>query len=261
MFQKDSLQLIRSNTRGRGSTLTVPTLTKRGKLRRYLESVRAAVIGTSGATFHRDTLAAYGLVTVASDSTGTLRTTINGVNVDVTSGEEEVADAALIVAAINASTTALVQYVVEADQRNASVALTSCAVGTYFDICGVRFTAVAKAASRLNQFEVSGSDTADGDALAAAINAHPELQDIVVAANSSGTVTIYSRRASTSTLSLRASGSGEVVVDFAATAVVCVSAIRKGLPGNWVTLAVTGTGITAGAARLAGGTTTVETCP
>lgn len=260
-MEKTSGQLFRAH-RAAVDPFSEQSRDKTYKWLGWARRIIAALGGLSQSlTADRDMLCAAQIVTVASDSTGTLRTTINGVNIDVTSTEEEVADAALIVAALNASTTALVQYVVEADNRAGIIALTSTAVGTSWKICGVVITAVAKAADNPSQFEVSGNDTADGDKLVAALNSHPALKDIIFASNSAGTVTIRSRRASTASRDLKISDTGEVVTDFAAVAVVLVSAIRKGLPGNWVTLAVTGTGMTAGGARLAGGLTTRETLP
>lgn len=52
------------------------------------------------------------------------------------------------------------------------------------------FTAKASGASGNNEFNIGASATADGDALIAKINAHPNLLGIVSASNASGTITL-----------------------------------------------------------------------
>lgn len=58
-------------------------------------------------------------------------------------------------------------------------------------VCGVVFTVKASPSSdaSLGEFAAGASDTAMGDNLAAAINAHPDLTSLLTAANVTGTVT------------------------------------------------------------------------
>lgn len=67
--------------------------------------------------------------------------------------------------------------------------------GDTVTIAGVVFTVAASPSSDPadGQFAAGASDTAMGDNLAAAINAHPAIVDMASAANSTGTVTITFR--------------------------------------------------------------------
>ncbi len=97
----------------------------------------------------------------------------------------------------------------------ASVAADETAV-----IGGVTFTAKASPSGEA-QFDQSGDDTADAASLAAKINAHSTLSKVVSASSALGVVTI--------------------------------TALQKGIIGNFITI-VGDTGITASAATLANGT-------
>jgi hypothetical protein len=68
--------------------------------------------------------------------------------------------------------------------------LTSCATDT-ITILGITFTGTATPTTVLH-FETDGDDTADAAALAAAINAHPTLKNLVYATSAAAVVTITS---------------------------------------------------------------------
>lgn len=74
-----------------------------------------------------------------------------------------------------------------------TVACTQAAAvaGDTFTLCGVTFTVAASASSDPadGEFEAGADDTAMGDNLAAAINAHPALFGLLTAAAVTGTVT------------------------------------------------------------------------
>jgi phage tail sheath gpL-like len=101
-----------------------------------------------------------------------------------------------------------------------TITLVSCATDTV-TIGGITFTGSGSPTGDL-QFETDGDDTADAAALCAKINAHPTLSKVVVATS--------------------------------AVNVVTVTCVVKGVVGNFITLAETGTTITISAGALAGGT-------
>jgi hypothetical protein len=82
--------------------------------------------------------------------------------------------------------------VAAADPVAASVTatLTSCATDT-ITILGITLTGTATPTTVLH-FETDGDDTADAAALAAAINAHPTLKNLVIATSAAAVVTIKS---------------------------------------------------------------------
>lgn len=171
----------------------------------------------------------------------------------------DVADASALVAAINASTQTLISGVLRATNFAATVTLASVAAGEWVEVAGVKLTAVATAnADDRNVFSISGDDTADGVALAAAINAHPSLKDRVLASNVAGVVTV--RRlppAGTEAPALAKSGAGITLSGsaLAATAVVLVTSTVKGKQANANTLASSNGGrLAVSGARLTGGT-------
>ena len=262
MYQKSSEQYHLDGSR-EADQLALQSLTKHGKHNKFAKGILALLRGyRKPTTVQRDTYAAYQVFTATTSGDFTL--TINGVDTVVSFDTSQTVTASAAVTALNALASDALAYggrSIEADNRKATITLTSCAVGTYFDICGVRITAVQKVANGPDQFEISGTDTADAQKLVAAIKAHPVLQDLVCADNSSGVVTVRSRRASTPARDLAISGSGESVSAAVLTAstVVCVSCVRKGHVGNWITTAVTGTGAAVGAARMTGGVTVHET--
>lgn len=101
-----------------------------------------------------------------------------------------------------------------------TITLASCATDTV-TIGGVTFTGSSTPTGD-EQFETDGDDTADAAALAAKINAHPTLSKVVSATSALGVVT--------------------------------VTCLLKGVVGNFITLAETGSTITISGSTLAGGT-------
>lgn len=94
-------------------------------------------------------------------------------------------------------------------------------------IGGVTFTASASPSGEA-EFDISGDDTADAASLAAKIAAHSTLGAVVTASAASGVVTI--------------------------------TALQKGVIGNFITI-VGDTGITASGATLSGGTGGAQSAP
>lgn len=195
---------------------------------------------------------AGGVVTCSSTS-GTLSTTINGTQVDATAGGSDTASATAIVAAINADAT-VSKYVV-ATNFGTTLTLASVAAATVVNILGVRLTAVSGTAG-VDQFDISGNDTADAAALVTAINGHAYLSQLCWATSAAGVVYLFSRAG-------LATGAGPVYADkstvtvaaatLAASANVCIQAKQSGELGNCCTLTVSGTGVTALAAKLVNG--------
>lgn len=200
-----------------------------------------------------------------SSASGDITTTINGVGIVVAQDTDDTVTAGLIAAAINASSNALVSRLVRASHLAGTIAVDTVLPGQWVSICGVRLTAMKSAGSltQLNQFNCITSNNATATSLAAVINAHPILKELVFASASGATVTVRARfpasdmpnilldkSASTFTLSAAA---------LAAGATVLISSQLKGTAGNQTTLAASGTGATASAARLTGGTQTVVT--
>lgn len=199
---------------------------------------------------------AYGTLALSSGS-GAVGGTINGVTVTDTWATSDTHSAGLIATAINASSNALVQYFVTASNVAGTIALASVAAGSKVSFDGIEFTACSGGTAKPNQFSISGSDTADAAALVTAMVAVPYLNDKYIITSSSGTVTI-AQRAGGSTVAthqkMTASATTFTLTQLVAGATVYVSALQPGIWGNAVTLAASGTGVTASAARLAGAT-------
>lgn len=251
------------------------------KVVRHLEGILGGKIDASHLQIQTDggqPVAASATVALASvQANDTLL--INGATITAVSGTpaadqfkrgvSDIADATSLCAAgiLATGNQALVLRHVEASNWAGIVALATCTAGTCIEIAGHQFTAISAANSTTqgnpNNFSISGSDSADGDALVTAINAHPVLAHQVVASNSSGTVTIRQRRGTaalgkiyaTNPSGVASAPSGVTITQFAATATVLVSALHEGHSGNAITLAQgVGATMTCSAARLSGGT-------
>lgn len=196
---------------------------------------------------------AKGLLT-ASGASGTVGATINGVGVTAAHVSTDAGDCTLIAAAINASTDALVQYMVRASNYAMTITLASVLAGTEIDICGYKFVAQSGGVLQPDGFDIAGTDTQDAASLVTQINLRPGLRDLVFASNSSGVVTLR-QWSGTTAVGLVSTNKSTVSLSgaFAATAVVQVSSILPGIAGNCITFAASGTGMTASVARLAGG--------
>lgn len=118
------------------------------------------------------------------------------------------------------STTSIVDV-----RASGTVTLTGAAAGQTATVAGLTYTAVTGTAANNTQFSISGDDTADAAALAAAINA-------------------------------RESNRTAQVTTTSALGVVTVRAVAEGTGGNAITLAKVGAGVAVSGATLAGGTAT-----
>lgn len=193
----------------------------------------------------------------SSSGNGAMVCTINGVDITVTYATSDINTAGLMAAAINASSNALVQYMVQATHYRGTLALSSVAAGAQVNVCGYTFTAVSGTPTQLGQFDISGSNTADATSLALAINKMPGLNDLVVATSSAANVFVYllGDAAVTSQRKLRKIDAGFTVTQIAAVADCAVVAYQPGTMANCITIAASGTGasINGSAARLSGG--------
>ena len=244
--------------------------TERRKVRRFIKWLNAMQTGRARpSTLTYGSLAACQTAVAATSGDTTL--TINGVDMATAFDTSQTITATAVAAAVNASADALVAGHVQANNISTTIALATCLPQGFIEICGYQLRPVTKIGSAPNTigagtFDVSGSDTADGDSLVAAIHAMPGLQDLIFAKNSSGTVTIRARvpTASLPINQVVKSGTSGVTLGagaMAAGTTVCVSAINKGIAGNTITCAITGTGTSIVAARLTGGTSSSVTLP
>ena len=242
---------------------TSTTLLKKSDL---LKAVANAINNGSGATvipnFHlQPNSSTYGrranAVWALSAASGDVVCTVNGVDLTVTYATSDIVTAGLMAAAVNASTNALVQYMVQGTHYRGTLALSSVAAGAQVAVCGYVFSAVSGTPTELGQFDISGNNAADATSLALAINKMPVLNDLVVAVASSANVFVYllGDAAATAQQKLRKISSGFTVTAIAAVAECAVVAYQPGTMGNCVTIAASGTGasINGSAARLSGG--------
>lgn len=95
----------------------------------------------------------------------------------------------------------------------------SAVAGDTYTLAGVTFTVATSPSTdpARGEFAAGASDTAMGDNLAAAINAHPALNGLLTAANSSGTVTWTARDKGLFGNLIRASETGSSMVVTQAT--------------------------------------------
>jgi hypothetical protein len=193
---------------------------------------------------------AFCVVTV-SGASGTWGLDINGVALTATAGGGDQASTDLLVAAINASTNALVQGIAKAGYDGyAKVVCASVAAGDTVTLSGITLTAVAGTRA-FRQFSKDTNDTDTGLDLCAAINTDPVLGHFWAASNSSGTVSIYPRFP-TATAPIGLGGvilSSSNVTRLATTALTAdpsfaVCAVLPGVQGNSISLIANGTGAT-----------------
>ena len=269
-----------------GVTHGTTTITRRGRelFRRFVNLAQAS-IGAASAdaeyalVYSNSTEPAYANgALVMSGGSGAVGGIINGVTLTATWASSDTNSCGLAAAAINASSNALVQGFVTANNLSATLTLTSVTAGAYVDICGTRFTATSGtpatqfSGGNLCTFDISGSDTADALALTTAINQAPGLSRFVFAQSVAGVVHLFARQATfsgTATFTwptgpgvpsntLR-SGSGTIVASaasLAASAKVGIVSCVPGVLGNAMTIALSGTGVTVlgTQTRLIGGT-------
>lgn len=241
------------------------TKTPRRRLRHFAKRIEAFMRGTERPSyFSYGTLAAW--QTCIAGSSGDMTLTVNGVDMVTAFATSATVTATAMALAVNTSTDGLISGHVQASNLATTVAFSTCLPQGTINICGYTLRPVPKASLADGTFEVSGSDTADGAAFVTAVNSMPGLQDLIIAVNSSGTVTIRARgpagvmpinqvsKSGTSGVTL---GAGAM----AATSTVVLSALNKGIVGNTITCALTGTGSSIAAARLTGGTSTAASYP
>lgn len=231
----------------------------RQKIRR-LVNTQLALIGGGGvrqATIRMPDKGAWGTVTF-SGASGTVGAVINGVTLTFAHGASDQADSNTLVTNINASSNALVQNLVKASNHAMTFTLATATVGSTITVGGVVMTAVpgtAAPASTRDQFSVGDTDTNDAVVLVDRINSHPQLRDRFVASSSAGVVTVRSLYGASDDVYTAVTGSGITRSgNFAATTTTLVFSLIKGTAGNCQTLAASGTGVTASAARLTLGT-------
>lgn len=242
------------------------------RIQQFILLLRALIGGgipRAGTGIVRGIKRAFGTLTLSSGS-GTVGGVINGVALTATWATSDTVAAGLIVAAINASSDALVSggggAGVEAGQLAGTLTLSGMKSGLDVEVCGFRFRSVGTATPAGNEeFSIATSDTAAAASLAAAINKHPVASQFLCATNSAGVVTVWCTRATIpadfSNRLIGATGCTAGAAALAAGAVVYVTAYYPGTDGNAVTLAASGTGVTASGARLTGGTSSLAETP
>lgn len=195
-----------------------------------------------------------------SGGAGAVGATINGVTVTGTWATSDTVGAAAAAAAINASSNALVQGFVTSNNLSTLLTLASVVAGTTVNICDVQFTATAAATGNPNEFSIAGTDAQDATALAAVISAHPSLQRWVYPVVTSNTIRLFARQYTfaSSVFSWPTNPAAPVNRVWASAATVTVSsatlaagtsfglcANNRGIGGNAITVAASGTGVTA----------------
>lgn len=194
-------------------------------------------------------------------SSGVVGATINGVAVTVTWATSDANSGTLFAAAVNASTNALVQYLVQACNIAGTVALASVAAGDFveFYVAGVgtfRFTAKNGGALDAAEFDMSGTDTADAASFVTQFNNRPVLNQYFIAESTSGTVTIRQLSGTTVLATMGKSAATFTLTALAAGAETLVSSLVPGVVGNCQSIAASGTNVTINGSltRLASGT-------
>lgn len=238
---------------------TAGNLSLRRKVRDFKQLLRGIITGTDRKPFtvRIGELIASGTLTLSAAS-GAVGGVINGVTITATAAGGDIASAGLVVAAINASSNALVANLVKAANYAATITCGTFTEGSELNVHGVKLRAVRSAASppEVGVFSLAGTTTNVATALAAAINAHPVLRDRVIATSAVAVVTVRAIEATPVDLSVsQTQGTGATISgNLAPVAVILLTSLWKGTVGNQVTLAASGTGVTASGTRLAGGT-------
>lgn len=199
---------------------------------------------------------------VFSGASGTVGGSYNGVAITAAHGASDIADATAHAAAVNASSNALVQNFIRASNLFGSIQLGSTAAGEWVTIDGVRFTArvnpnSANASNGMTEFNQLVTGNTNAESLTARINGHPYLRDKVLAVQSTDTVLLYQLEGITglhvfkegANITLNGLSAGLL----AAVATVLISSTHKSKLANAITIAASGTGVTASGARLTGG--------
>lgn len=234
-------------------------LSLRRKFREFALLLTAIITGTARRAFavRIGERIASGTLAISGGS-GAVGGVINGVTVTATWATSDTVSAGLVVAAINASTNALVQDLVKASNFAATITVGTLTEGSELLVHGVKLRAIRSTASvpDAGTFSLAGTTTNVATALAQAINLDPVLRDCLVASSSTNVVTIRAIEAAPVDLAVQQTqGTGATISgNLAAVDTVNITSLWKGTVGNQVTLAASGTGVTASGARLTGGT-------
>lgn len=237
-------------------------------------TVTAVTAGKAGnaVTLETDGVVASGTVTYSS-ATGTLTTTINGVNVTASAGVDDTASAVAMAAAINAEADALVAghvratsdgaevqiYAIRPGEEGNAITLASAATGGSATASGARLAGgvVTEGEGARATGGITIDNTADGNPYVATING----VDITLGAGAPGdgaaTAAALVELIQTSVDALVQ----RQVYATVASNVITVDAQRGGTGGNAITLAASGTGATASGARLTGGAPATTVVP
>lgn len=115
-----------------GANPLAGTRPARERIRKFAILIQNGFFGTfqGRGTYRLGIVQASGTITISGTDQGTYTTTINGVGINATGGATDTLTAAAIATAINASTNALVQYIVTATSAAGVVTITSSAAGT-----------------------------------------------------------------------------------------------------------------------------------
>lgn len=203
------------------------------------------------------------IVTFSSGS-GTVGIIISNVTITVTWATSDILSMSALVVAVNASVNAAVQFQVQMTNLRSQVTLTSTPVGSVLRLGQFDFTAVngvpTSGPQNWGDWDMSGSDTADALALATAINTHPQASKYWAAISTAGVVSVFlistpiQADGSTSTAMLATNAAIAIAAQPAAAAVGLLVSYMRDRVVNAITTVATGTGVTAGGARLTGGT-------
>lgn len=211
-------------------------------------------------------VAATGTYTLSSSS-GTLHCVINGVDISDATGGTDTANAAALVVKINANAT-LSPLVLAS---NVAGVITVTAIGSAVGLSGNCITTTGSGTGNTcNQTRLTGGT--DGTAQVTAAKASGTFtcatcSGAIVANINGQSVTVTSTGVdaddavlmTTAILASEKVGIRGVVTATSALGVVTVTALAAGTPGNGVTTTASGTGFTAGQAKLSGGLEAVST--
>lgn len=197
---------------------------------------------------------ARAVVTFATSS-GAVGAVINGVTITITWAGSDAASQTLFAAAVNASSDALVQYLVQACNFAGTITLATVLAGDYIDIYGYRFTAKSGSSLEPDQFDMSGTDTQDAASLVTQINNRRGLNQIGVASSSAGVVTFRQFSGTAASGAIVSPAATFTISAPAARASTLISSLVPGTIGNAQSIAASGTNVSidGGLTRLASG--------
>lgn len=250
------------------SPLTGPSAVRKRLvlLRLFYNFVFAVMTGTNRASgfdlIYNGEGGAKGTQTVVfSSGSGTVGVLVSNVSLTVTWATSDTASMTALAAVVNASVNALVQFQVQMSNTLCTLTLASVASGTIVRLGQYDFTARANSGLVQNwgDFDISGSDTADATALAAAISAHPAASKYWVATSAAAVVSVFllstpsQADGSTSTNVSATAATVTVSGQPAAGATGVIASYKRDRVVNAITTVATGTGVTVGGSRITGG--------